>query len=163
MHVIHPLKPIYDANSQVLILGSMPSIKSRELNFYYAHPQNRFWCILGQIFKENIGDSKEERTSFLLKHHIALFDVIKECDITSSSDSSIKNVIPNDISKIVNSSQIKAIFTTGNKAYMLYQKYIYPKTGIEAILLPSTSPANSPKGIWEKLIREYSKILEYVK
>lgn len=160
MKVIHPLKPIYNENSKVLILGTIPSVKSREENFYYAHPQNRFWKTLSKVYGEKVGDSKEERTNFLLKHNIALFDVLKSCDISSSSDSSIKNPIPNDLTDILNNSKIEAIFTTGKTAYNLYQKLCYPKTNIQAIYLPSPSPANCPKGIEEKLLKEYSKIKE---
>lgn len=160
MKVTHPLNPIYNENSKVLILGTMPSVKSREENFYYAHPQNRFWKTLSKVYNEVVGDSKEERIKFLLKHNIALFDVLKSCDISSSSDSSIKNPIPNDLTDILNNSKIKVIFTTGKTAYNLYQKLCYPKTNIQAIYLPSPSPANCPKGIEEKLFEEYSKIKE---
>lgn len=163
MKVQHPLNPIYDGNSKVLILGTIPSIKSREANFYYAHPKNRFWNTLSKIYNEEIGESNEERTTFLLKHHIALFDVLKSCDIESSSDSSIKNPIPNDFTDILNNSQIKKIFTTGKTAYKLYQKLCYPKTNIEAICLPSPSPVNCPKGIEEKLFIEYSQIKDITK
>lgn len=163
MQVIHPLKPIYNSESRVLILGTMPSIKSREFNFYYANPRNRFWTTFEKIFNENIGITNEERTAFLLKHYIALFDCLKSCEISSSKDSSIKNPIPNDLKPILENSKIKTIFTTGKKAYELYNKLIYPKTQIEAICLPSPSPANSPKGIEEKLIKEYSRILDYLK
>ncbi len=157
MKVYHTLEPIYNQNSKVLILGSIPSVKSREENFYYAHPRNRFWLTLSKVYNEEITDKKE----FLLKHKIALFDVIKECDIEASSDSTIKNVIPNDLSEILENSEIEAIFTTGTKAYTLYQKYIYPKTKIEAIPLPSTSPANSKKDIEEILLESYLKIKDY--
>lgn len=158
MKVIHPLNPIYDNNSKVLILGTMPSVKSREESFYYANPKNRFWSTLSKVYNEEIGDSKEDKINFLLKHNIALFDVLKSCDISSSSDSSIKNPIPNDLSEILNNSNIKVIFTTGKKTYTLYMKLIYPLTNIEAICLPSPSPANCPRGIEEKLYNEYSKI-----
>ena len=124
MNVKHTLKPIYDKNSKVLILGSLPSVKSREVGFYYGHPQNRFWKTLEKVFNEQIGNSKEEKEEFLLIHHIALFDVIKECEISSSSDSSIKNVTPNNLNPILKKSQIKTIFTTGTKAHQLYKKYI---------------------------------------
>ncbi len=154
MKVYHTLEPIYNQNSKVLILGSMPSVKSREENFYYAHPRNRFWKTLAKVYNEEITDKKE----FLLKHKIALFDVIKECDIEASSDSTIKNVVPNDLSEILKNSKIEAIFTTGTKAYTLYQKYIFPKTNIKAIPLPSTSPANSKKDIEEILVKAYSEI-----
>lgn len=160
MMIEHTLKPIYDKNSKVLILGSIPSIKSRKVGFYYAHPQNKFWKILAKIYNENIPNNKKEKITFLKKHNIALFDVLKSCDIKSSSDSSIKNPIPNDLTPILNKTNIKTIFTSGKKAYNLYQKYCYPKTKINAIYLPSTSPANCPKGIEEKLIQTYSKIKE---
>ena len=162
MQVSHPLKAIYNKDSEVLILGTMPSKKSRELGFYYANPKNRFWSTLSKVFNEEIDNTKEARISFLLKHHIALFDVLKSCDILSSSDSTIKNPIPNDLTLILKETKIKTIFTTGKKAYSLYQKYCYPKTNIKAILLPSPSPANCPKGIEEKLYNEYSKIKDYI-
>ena len=161
MKVIHPLNPIYDSNSTVLILGTMPSIQSREKNFYYAHPKNRFWETLSNVYNEPIGNSKEEKIEFLLKHQIALFDVLKSCDIDSSKDQSIKNPIANDFTEILNHTEIKTIFTTGKKAYQLYQKHCYPKTKIEAIYLPSTSPCNCPKGIEEKLENAYKILLEY--
>ena len=157
MKVLHTLTPIYDKNSKVLILGSMPSVKSREYGFYYAHPKNRFWNTLSRVYNEEITDKLE----FLKRHNIALFDVIKSCEINGSSDSSIKNVVPNDLKPILDNSNIKTIFTTGKKAYDLYNKYIFKETNINAILLPSTSPANSPKGIEEKLFNEYKKIKEF--
>lgn len=157
MNVLHTLAPIYDKNSKVLILGSMPSVKSREYGFYYAHPKNRFWNTLSKVYNEEITD----KIKFLKKHNIALFDIIKSCEINGSSDSSIKNVIPNDLKPILNNSNIKIIFTTGKKAFDLYNKYIFKETNIKAILLPSTSPANSPKGIEEKLFNEYKKIKEF--
>ncbi len=158
MRVYHTLEPVFDSNSKVLILGSMPSVKSREIGFYYAHPQNRFWKTLERVYKEPIGDTIEEKKHFLLNHHIALFDVLKSCDISSSSDSSIKEPVPNDLSVILNNSNISTIFTTGQKAHQLYKKYCYPSTLIEDISLPSTSPANCPKGIEDKLFESYSKI-----
>ena len=161
MKVFHTLKPIYDEESKVLILGSMPSIKSRKVGFYYGHPRNRFWSTLSKVYNEEIKDTKEDKLNFLSKHNIALFDVLKSCEITSSSDSTIKNPVPNDLSNILKATNIKTIFTTGNKAYVLYQKYLYPKTKIKAIPLPSTSPANSKKDIEEILINAYSQIKDY--
>lgn len=158
MKVIHPLKPIYNHESKVLILGTMPSVKSREEGFYYAHPKNRFWKTLSRVYEEEIISTNEGRIEFLLKHRIALFDVLKSCDITSSSDGTIKNPVPNDFTNILKETKIVAVFTTGRKAYDLYQKYCYPKTKINAILLPSTSPANCPKNIEQRLYEEYSKI-----
>lgn len=161
MKTIHPLEPIYDENSKVLILGTMPSVKSREEQFYYAHPKNRFWSTLEKVFEEKIGNTKNDRTSFLLTHHIALFDVIKSCDIDSSKDQTIKNVIPNDFSTILNKADIQMIFCTGKKAYSLYYKYCYPKTKMDAMYLPSTSPAHCPRGIENLLYQEYKKIRDY--
>ncbi len=158
MLVNHTLEPIYDEHSKVLILGTMPSLKSRELNFYYAHPKNRFWPVLSRVYGEEIPHDIVAKKEFLHRHHLALFDVLKSCDIANSQDSSIRNPVPNDLGPILASSQITHIFTTGKKAYELYQKLIYPHTHIAAYYLPSTSPANSPRGIEEKLLREYQKI-----
>ncbi len=160
MRVTHTLAPVYDKYSKVLILGSMPSVKSREVGFYYGHVRNRFWSTLGAVYQEPIGDSIEDKKEFLLRHHIALFDVIQSCDISGSADSSITNVEVHDFSYILENSSIVAIFTTGQKAYQLYQKYCYPKTGIEAISLPSSSMANCLVGTSE-LVCAYSKILDY--
>ena len=153
MKVIHPLKPIYNSQSKVLILGSFPSIKSRENNFYYSHPRNRFWKTLEKVFNENIGNSNKDKENFLLTHKIALFDVVKSCDITLSCDNSIKDVIPNDI---------KIIFTTGLKAYNLYNKFLADDLEIEAIKLLSPSPANCKKGIETKLVDNYKIIKKYL-
>lgn len=161
MEVIHPLEPIYDKNSKVLILGTMPSVTSRQVGFYYGHPKNRFWKTLSKVYKEEIGESKLEKIAFLKKHHIALFDVLKSCTLDASKDSSIKNPVPNDLLPILKNTNIKVIFTTGRKAYQLYQKYCEAKTGIQAIYLPSTSPCNCPKGIDEELEKAYSQMREY--
>ena len=162
MKVVHPLKPIYNSESKVLILGSFPSIKSRENNFYYGNPKNRFWTTLEKVFNEDIGSSNQDREKFLLTHKIALFDVVYSCNIKGSSDSSIKDVIPNDIKKIVDESKIEAIFTTGTKAYSLYNKYLFKDVRIEAIKLPSPSTANCKRGIEEVLVNSYNKIKEYL-
>ena len=144
----HPLKPIYNQNSKVLILGTMPSVKSRELNSYYAHPQNRFWKILEKMFNEKINDKEQ----FLLKNKIALWDVVASCDINGSSDSSIKNVIPNNISKIIKESNINMIFTTGKTAFKLYNKYIYICLNIIlCISLLSIPHVDKPKIIYGKI------------
>ncbi len=153
MKVTHELEPFYNDNSKILILGSIPSIKSRELGFYYMHPSNRFWQVLEKVFDEKIIDKK----TFLIKHHIALWDVIKECDIKSSSDSTIKNVVVNDINELLNKTKIDKIFTTGSKANILYQKYLYPQTKIKNIALPSTSSANAKMNL-ETLVKEYMAI-----
>jgi len=128
MKVKHELKPIYYKNSKVLILGSIPSVKSREIGFYYAHPKNKFWKILSIIYNVELPITIEEKINFLKNHHIALYDVLASCDINSSSDSSIKNPIPNKLNPIIKKTHIKTIFTTGKKAYNLYQKYCYPET-----------------------------------
>lgn len=161
MLVIDNLEPIYNENSKVLLLGSMPSSISREQAFYYANPQNRFWLILAKIFNEEIASDKLEKIEFLYQHNIALFDCIKSCEINNSSDNSIKNVAPNDLTWILKNSKIKTIFTIGRKSYQLYNKYIYPKTNIKAIYLPSTSSANASMSI-DKLIEEFSQIKEYL-
>jgi hypoxanthine-DNA glycosylase len=155
--IIHPFKPIFDKNSKILILGSIASIKSRELNFPYANPNNRFWKVLEILFNEKIIDYK----IFLLKHNIALWDSIKSCDITGSSDSSIKNIEINEIWEITKNCQIKAVFTNGKTSYNVYMKYIYPKTKVKAIYLPSTSPANASKKL-EDLVEDYKIILDYL-
>ncbi len=153
MKVIHNLESIYDEESKVLILGSIPSVKSREEQFYYMHPSNRFWQVLEIVFNEKIID----KINFLKKHHIALWDVIKECDIKASSDSSIKNVKVNDINKILKVAKIDKIITTGSKANQLYQKYLYPKTKIKNIALPSTSSANAKMSL-DDLVKSYQII-----
>lgn len=158
MLVKHSFDPVYDSESLVLILGTIPSIKSREFNFYYAHPRNRFWKTLASVYSENIGDDINSKKNFLHRHHIALFDVLASCDINASSDSSIKKPVVNDFTKILSNSKIKTVFTTGCVAFKLYQKYCYPKTGIKAILLPSPSPANCKKNIDQILVEKYSEI-----
>ena len=154
-HVEHTFGPVYDSESRILILGSFPSVKSREISFYYGHPQNRFWKLLSLLFNEEIEDKK----TFLLKHHIALFDVIESCDIIGSSDTSIRNVKPNDLSLIINNSKIETVYLNGSKAYELYKKYCADKYDIDAIKLPSTSPANATYSI-EKLYNEWRMILK---
>ena len=152
----HNIEPIYNQDSQILILGSFPSVKSREGMFFYHHPQNRFWKIFENLYNISL-DSIDEKKSFLLSHHIALWDVIESCDIKGSSDSSIENIKVNDISRIIESSQIKYIYTNGKKAHELYQKYCYHIVRIEDICLPSTSPANAIYSL-KKLIQSYSII-----
>ncbi len=139
----HTFEPIYDAKSKILILGSFPSVKSRENQFYYGHPQNRFWKVLAYILSADIPQTIEEKKSLLLEHNIAIWDVIASCSIVGSSDISIRDVIVNDFSEILKKSQIEMIYVNGTKAYELYHKYAEKKTGIKAIKLPSTSPANA--------------------
>lgn len=142
-HLTHTFDPVFDKDSKILILGSFPSVKSRENNFYYGHPQNRFWKVLAKIYEVDVPQTIEEKKSFLLGHHVAVWDVIESCTIIGSSDTSIKDVVVNDFSKVLENSSIAHIFVNGGKAYELYHKYAEAKTGIKAIKLPSTSPANA--------------------
>ncbi len=156
--VYHELEPYYNADSKVLILGSMPSVKSRELKFYYMHPQNRFWKTLAKVYGEDLPKAIDDKKDFLKRHKIALWDVIASCNITGSSDSSISNVKVNNINKLLKETNVEKIFTLGRKAHNLYNKYLLPKTKKEALYLPSSSPLYCPKGIDEKLYNEYLKI-----
>ena len=142
-HIVHSFEPVYDKDSEILILGTLPSVKSRENNFYYGHKQNRFWKVLAILLKEPVPDTIEEKKAMLLAHRVALWDVIQSCDIKGSSDSSIKNVQPTDIGMILEKTNVTQIYANGNKAGQLYKRYQFPVTGIEATVLPSTSPANA--------------------
>lgn len=157
MKVKHTLTPIYNSDSKILILGSIPSITSRNNNFYYSHKQNRFWKIINILFKVNL-NTIEEKKEFLLKNNIALFDMIKECEINASSDSSIKNIKINNIKKIINNSKIKYIFCEGKLSYNLYLKH-YSYLNLETFYLPSTSSANARYKL-ENLLKEYKIIKE---
>lgn len=159
---MHNIAPIYDISSKILILGSFPSVKSRENNFFYHHPQNRFWKVLSSITNEDVPKSIDEKKEFLLRNHIALWDVISSCEIEGSSDSSIKNVIPNDLTSILNNCDIDIIFCNGGKAHDLYKKYCQKNINIKDIKLPSTSPANARFSL-DKLIDEWSVIKNYIK
>ncbi len=141
--IIHPILPIYDENSKILILGSFPSVKSRETGFYYGHPQNRFWRVTAAVFGTDLPGTIEEKKNFLLARNIALWDVIASCEIKGSADSTIRNVTPNDLSVILDNAKIRKIFVNGKTAEGYYKKYTELKTGIKAICLPSTSPANA--------------------
>jgi len=139
----HPFPPLYDDQSRILILGSFPSVKSREGQFFYHHPQNRFWKVLAAVLETDVPVTIDEKSVMLHAHHIALWDVIGSCEITGSSDSSIRNVVPNDLTPILQSSQIRAVFCNGGTSFTYYQKYSQTQTGLEAVKLPSTSPANA--------------------
>lgn len=139
----HSIPPLFDAHSSVLILGSFPSVKSRETGFYYGHPQNRFWRVLSAVCEVPLPVTVEEKRAFLLAQHIALWDVIEHCEITGSADSSIRNVIPTALSVILSAAQIRRIYVNGATAEKYYVKYQQERTGIEAVRLPSTSPANA--------------------
>lgn len=158
-HIVHSFEPVYDKASEILILGTLPSVKSRENNFYYGHKQNRFWKVLATLLKEPVPDTIEEKKAMLLAHRIALWDVIQSCDIKGSSDSSIKNVQPTDIGMILEKTNITRIYANGNKAGQLYKRYQFPVTGIEAMVLPSTSPANAAWSL-ERLCEAWQVILE---
>lgn len=156
-HLIHTIPPIYDGNSKILILGSFPSLKSREVSFYYGHPQNRFWRVLAAVLGCAVPSSNEEKTALLQSHNIALWDVIKSCDIVGSSDSSIKNVVPNDIGVILSSCSIRQIYSNGKTSEKLFNKYIKDTVGRDTVALPSTSPANASYNL-ERLTDSWSVI-----
>ena len=153
----HPFPPLYDKNSKILILGSFPSVKSREQNFFYGHPQNRFWKVVATVLEKEIPTTIEEKREFLLSSNIALWDVISSCEITGSSDSSIKNVVANDLTEILETANIKKIFVNGKTAEKYYNRYIKNKIGRDAVCLPSTSPANAMWNV-ESLVEEWKKI-----
>lgn len=142
-HITHPFPPVFDENSRVLILGSFPSVKSREVSFYYGNPQNRFWRVLAALFGGDVPSTVDEKRAFLLSHGIALWDVIASCDIVGSDDSSIKNALPNDVKSLVAKTRIERVFTNGGTANRLYRAHLEREVGIEAAALPSTSPANA--------------------
>lgn len=156
MRVFHTLEPVFNEKSKVLILGSIPSIKSRELNKYYGHKNNRFWQVMEHLFEDDTQDWK----GFLLKYGIALWDVIESCDIEGSSDSSIKNVVVNDIKSLLDKTEINKIFLLGKSAYELYYKYVFDSIKIEGIYLPSPSSANATFSL-NDLTREYKIIKDY--
>ena len=156
--VIHPIPPVYNEESTVLILGSFPSIKSREEGFFYGHPQNRFWKVIAAVAEHEIPKSVEEKRNLLLDSGIGVWDVIASCDIVGSSDSSIKNVVANDIKSILDSSNISRIYVNGKTAEKYYNKYILPYLGIPAVCLPSTSPANAAWSL-DKLTNAWKNII----
>ncbi len=155
----HPFHAIYAPDSRILILGSFPSVKSREQRFFYGHPQNRFWRVLAALLDTDVPQSVEEKRAFLLAHRIALWDVIASCEITGSSDASIRNAVPNDLTPILETASIRQIFTNGGTAHRLYRKYIFPLTGREDIVLPSTSPANAARSL-DALIDAWQTVRE---
>lgn len=159
---VHPIAPIYDENSKILILGSFPSVKSREEGFFYGHRQNRFWKVVSVVLEQDEPKSIDEKRAFLLKNGIAVWDVIAECEILGSADSSISNAKANDIMPILTNSDIKAIFTNGKKAFSLFESKIQPNVLRKSIYLPSTSPANAMFS-FEKLVEEWKIIKEFLK
>ena len=157
----HPIPPLYDENSKVLILGSFPSVKSREQMFFYGHPQNRFWKVISAVMCADTPVTIEEKSDFLHANHIALWDVIASCDIIGSSDSSIKNVVANDLTEILRNADINQIFVNGKTAEKYYIKYIRDTIGREAVCLPSTSPANAGWSV-ERLVEAWVIVKECI-
>ena len=158
---LHTIPPVYDSDSRILILGSFPSVKSREYGFFYGHPQNRFWRVLAFVCGCEIPESIEDKKQLLISNHIALWDVIGECDIIGSSDSSITGAVPNDIGMILGSCDIRAVFTNGKTADKLYRKHLLPVHGRDALCLPSTSPANASWS-FERLCGEWRIICDKI-
>ncbi len=157
--ISHPFPPLFDKNSKILILGSFPSVKSREQLFFYGHPQNRFWKVLAAVFGVKTPDGIDEKRKFLLSHRVALWDVIASCEITGSADSSIKNVQANDLSCILSGADIKQIFVNGKTAEKYFNQYTKDVIHREAVCLPSTSPANAAWSL-ERLIEAWSIVKE---
>ncbi len=160
-HIIHTFEPVFDKDSKILILGSLPSVKSREQGFYYGHPQNRFWRVLAALLNKPVPSGIDEKRAFLLSSNIAVWDVVQECDIIGSSDASIKNVIPTDIEMVLSRFGIKAVFANGSTAANLYYRFQRPLTGRDITALPSTSPANAAYSL-ERLIDSWKTILDYL-
>ncbi len=159
---VHSIPPVFDEDSKVLILGSFPSVKSREIGFFYGHKQNRFWRVISSVLREAEPITVDERKAFLLRNAIALWDVIGECDIEGSSDSSIRNVKENDLGVILDKANIRCIFVNGKCAERYYKRYILPKIGIDCTVLPSTSPANAAFSL-ERLCEEWSIVADILK
>lgn len=156
--VTHEFPALYDRESQVLLLGSIPSPKSREMAFYYGHPQNRFWKVMATVLGESVPETIAQKKAMLKKHHVALWDVLDSCTIVGASDTSIEDPVPNNIKELVKKSKVSRIFCTGATAYNLYQKFCAKEVGIDAVKLPSTSPANCAVSL-EKLVEAYKKVL----
>ena len=161
-HLIHTIAPVFNQDSKVLLLGTFPSPKSREVGFYYSHPRNRFWTIIADLCSCDIPITKDEKIQFLLTHKIALWDVLQSCSIQGADDTSIQEPVANPIHLLLQKTSMKAIFTTGRKAAVLYEKYCLSKTGIPAITLPSTSPANC-RMTYDDLKQAYAVILPYLR
>lgn len=157
MEVTHGFGPVYDTHSRVLILGTMPSPKSREAAFYYMHPRNRFWPVLGAVLECPVPEDVPGRRRMALAYGVALWDVLKRCDIRGASDASIRNPVPNDIRPILDAAPIRAVFTTGATAAKLYRRLILPVCGVEALPLPSPSPANCARS-FEEMVKAYRVI-----
>lgn len=159
--VVHPLDPVFNERSRVLLLGTMPSPKSREIGFYYGHPQNRFWRVLARLFDEPLAETIEQKRDQLLRHRIALWDVLAACDIDGASDASIARPEANDLARVLDAAPVEAVFCTGAKAAELYARLCEPTTGIAATRLPSTSPANAACSL-DDLVEAYRAILPHL-
>lgn len=160
--ITHTFPPVYNKHSKILLLGTMPSPKSREYGFYYSHPQNRLWPILAELLSCPLPKSNKEKKMLLLNNHIAMWDVLQSCNIKGADDQSIHDPVVNDFSIIFNTAQIQAVFTTGTKATALYKKYCFPANGKPSFYLPSTSPANCRNYTFETLKDAYRVILDYL-
>lgn len=158
----HPFEPVFDQNSRILILGTFPSVKSREHQFYYGHPQNRFWKLLAALTDSPLPKSIPEKKELLLANGIAIWDVIASCDIIGSSDTSIKNVVPANLPSVLSQSSIQQIYGNGAKACQLYDRYLLPKTNMPIHKLPSTSPANASYSL-ERLLESWRIIIPGVR
>ena len=156
---IHEIEPVFDERSRVLLLGSFPSPKSRELGFFYGHPQNRMWKVLAAVTGEDVPQTVAERRAFLLRNGIAMWDVLASCAIKGASDASIQDAVPNDLSRVLDTAPIERIYATGAKAHELYRRYLEPAYGRECTRLPSTSPANAVMGL-DELIEAYRVIVK---
>nr|QGT51158.1 DNA-deoxyinosine glycosylase [uncultured Firmicutes bacterium] len=161
-HLTHPFPPLYDENSRILILGSFPSVKSREVNFFYGHPQNRFWKMLAGVLNCDVPQTIEEKRGMVLAHHIAMWDAIAACEIEGSSDSSIKRAQANDFTPIFQTANIRAVFTNGQQAHKMYEKYCAKNYDVPEFCMPSTSPANAAWSL-PKLIAQWHSILDFIK
>ena len=158
-HITHPFGPFFDAESEILILGSLPSVKSREQMFFYGHPQNRFWPLVAALFGESVPSSVEEKKALAQRHRIALWDTIYSCDIIGSDDNSIKNVVPTELGEIIAGSRVSRVFCNGRTSGLYYKKFHEKKLGIEARVLPSTSPANAA-WTFDRLIEAWGVIIK---
>lgn len=156
--VARPFAPVVDDGCHTLILGSFPSVKSRENAFYYGHPQNRFWRMLAAVYGEHVPDDIPSKTALLLRHGLALWDVIASCEITGSSDASVRNAVPVDIVRVTTTAPIRRVICNGGLAAKLYRKHLQPLTGIEALTAPSTSPANAAWSL-ERLTEAWRTLL----
>ncbi|MCM1307029.1 MAG: DNA-deoxyinosine glycosylase [Butyrivibrio sp.] len=157
MKITHTFEPVYDSRSRVLILGTFPSVKSRESNFYYGHPQNRFWRVMAAVLSCAVPVTVSEKKEMLLEHKIALWDVVQSCEIEGSADASIRGVIPNRLEAVTAAAPVERIYANGSMAGKLYAKYCADSLNMDITVLPSTSPANAAFGL-ERLIEAWRAV-----